>query len=201
MKANPKPWLYGPDWQGQRCEARTRRGTPCKRPARLPVGRCKLHGGASTGPRTKDGLARLTEARTKHGLYTKEKRAEARRFAEEGRQMRGSSRCKPRKAVLGLRTGGSPSMELTAAHRESSGTLAQGPATGLGLAPNTLPVWAVKPWFGISFHCAHISSVYGVLLYPILDGFARHACLGPRTTARAKLTNTNLAQATLKAGT
>ena len=26
---------------------------------------------------------------TKHGLYTKEQRAEARRFAEEGRQMRG----------------------------------------------------------------------------------------------------------------
>ena len=27
-------------------------------------------------------------------------------------------------------------MELTAAHRESGGTLAQGPATGPGLAPN-----------------------------------------------------------------
>jgi len=52
MKANPKPWLYGPNWQGIRCEARTRRGTACQRPARLPVGRCKLHGGASTGPRT-----------------------------------------------------------------------------------------------------------------------------------------------------
>ena len=39
--------------------------------------------------RTKDGLARLTEARTKHGKFTKEKRAEARRFAEQGRQMRG----------------------------------------------------------------------------------------------------------------
>ena len=89
MEANPKPWLYGPNWQGQRCEAKTRRGTLCQRPARLPVGRCKLHGGASTGPRTKDGLARLTEARTKHGKFTKEKRAEARRFAEEGRQMRG----------------------------------------------------------------------------------------------------------------
>jgi hypothetical protein len=65
-------------------------GTLCQRPARLPVGRCKLHGGASTGLlRTKDGLARLTEAKIKHGLYTKEKRAEARRFAEVGRQMRG----------------------------------------------------------------------------------------------------------------
>jgi hypothetical protein len=88
MKANPKPWLYGPNWQGQRCEARTRRGALCQRPARLPVGRCKLHGGASTGPRTKDGLKRLTEARTTHGKFTKEKRAEARRFAEQGRQMR-----------------------------------------------------------------------------------------------------------------
>ena len=87
-------------------------------------------------------------------------------------------------------------MELTAAHRESGGTLAQGPATGPGLAPNTLPVWAVKPWFGISFHGAQLSSVYGVLLYPILDGFARHARLGPRTATQAKLTNANCVAAT-----
>jgi len=53
------------------------------------VGRCKLHGGASTGPRTKDGLVRLVASKTTHGLYTKEKRAAARRFAEQGRQMRG----------------------------------------------------------------------------------------------------------------
>ena len=89
MKANPKPWLYGPNWQGIRCKARTRRGTLCQRPARLPVGRCKLNGGASTGPRTKDGLKRLTEARTTHGKYTKEKREIAKRQAEKGRQMRG----------------------------------------------------------------------------------------------------------------
>ena len=68
MKANPKPWLYGPNWQGIRCEAKTRMGTPCQRPARLPVGRCKLHGGVSTGSRTN---ARLTEARTKNGKFTK----------------------------------------------------------------------------------------------------------------------------------
>ena len=53
------------------------------------MGRCKLHGGASTGPRNKDGLARLTEAKIKHGKFTKEKRAEAKRRAEVGRQMRG----------------------------------------------------------------------------------------------------------------
>ena len=58
---------------------------------------------------------------------------------------------------------------------------------------------SVKPWFRIGFHCAHISSVYGVLLYPILDGFARHAWLGPRTAARAQLTNADWARATLTA--
>ena len=71
--------VRGPNAQGYALSA----------PARLPVGRCKLHGGASTGPRTKDGLARLTEAKIKHGRFTKEKRAAARRFAEQGRQMRG----------------------------------------------------------------------------------------------------------------
>ena len=36
---------------------------------------------------TKDGLARLSEARPKHGKFTKEKRAEAKRRAEQRRQM------------------------------------------------------------------------------------------------------------------
>ena len=99
MKTNPKPWLYGPDWQGQRCEARTRAGTPCQRPARLPVGRCKLHGGASTGPRTEEGRARLTEARTKHGKFTKEKRAEARQRAQVGREIRAELRDIEREAI------------------------------------------------------------------------------------------------------
>ena len=45
--------------------------------------------GLPLAQRTKDGLARLTEAKIKHGKFTKEKRAEARRFAEQGRQMRG----------------------------------------------------------------------------------------------------------------
>ena len=41
-----------------------------------------------TRPKTEDGLARLTEARTTHGKYTKEKRAAAKRRAAVGRQMR-----------------------------------------------------------------------------------------------------------------
>ena len=106
--------------------------------------------------------------------------------------VRGFRGCKPLKASLGLRSAATAAMEPTPAIALGPRTLAQGPATGPGLAPLTLPVWAVKPWFGIGFHCAHISSVYGVLLYPILDGFARHAWLGPRTADRAKPSNPNL---------
>ena len=43
------------------CGARTRRGAPCKCRA-LKNGRCKLHGGASTGARTHEGRQRLADA-------------------------------------------------------------------------------------------------------------------------------------------
>ncbi|MFI5108135.1 MAG: HGGxSTG domain-containing protein [Terriglobales bacterium] len=36
-----------------RCGARTRKGTPCGAPAMRNKQRCRMHGGASTGPRTK----------------------------------------------------------------------------------------------------------------------------------------------------
>jgi hypothetical protein len=81
------PWQFGPDWPGQRCGAKTRKGTPCQRPALKDKTRCRLHGGASTGPRTEKGLARLTAARTTHGKYAKEKRAIAKQRAKVGRQV------------------------------------------------------------------------------------------------------------------
>ena len=37
------------------CGARTRAGTPCKRKDLYLNGRCKLHGGLSTGPTTEEG--------------------------------------------------------------------------------------------------------------------------------------------------
>lgn len=43
--------------KGLSCGARTRAGTPCKRKDIYRSGRCKLHGGLSTGPRTKAGKA------------------------------------------------------------------------------------------------------------------------------------------------
>ena len=49
-------------------------------------GRCRLHGGKSTGPRTPEGLERSRRARLVHGYYTAEAkaaRAEARRTMRE----------------------------------------------------------------------------------------------------------------------
>jgi hypothetical protein len=40
-------------------------------------GRCRMHGGASTGPRTASGLERSRRARQTHGDYSQKARAEA----------------------------------------------------------------------------------------------------------------------------
>ena len=37
---------FGPNWQGVRCLAKTRRGTKCQRAAYKHNGRCALHWGA-----------------------------------------------------------------------------------------------------------------------------------------------------------
>lgn len=46
----------------QRCGARCRDGHPCGAPRSGRGGRCKLHGGRSTGPRTAEGKARALAA-------------------------------------------------------------------------------------------------------------------------------------------
>lgn len=56
-----------------RCAARTRSGCPCRSPA-MRNGRCRMHGGRSTGPKTEAGLARLREALTTHGFYGRDGR-------------------------------------------------------------------------------------------------------------------------------
>lgn len=58
------------------CGARTRAGGTCTTPG-MRNGRCRMHGGASTGPRTPDGLARCTDAATKHGRRNAAARARA----------------------------------------------------------------------------------------------------------------------------
>jgi hypothetical protein len=49
-----------------RCGARTRSGGCCRQPA-MRNGRCRMHGGLSTGPRTTEGLARCRTTRLVHG--------------------------------------------------------------------------------------------------------------------------------------
>jgi len=57
-----------------RCGACTRCGGECRQPA-MKNGRCRLHGGLSTGPRTPEGLARSRHARLIHGGYSAHVRA------------------------------------------------------------------------------------------------------------------------------
>src|SRR5215469_3660052 len=67
--------------QGRRCGAKTRSGRPCRTPA-MTNGRCRMHGGTSTGPRTAEGLQRSKHARWKHGFYSAAAKAERRAFRD-----------------------------------------------------------------------------------------------------------------------
>jgi hypothetical protein len=62
--ATPGDFLAAP-----RCGARTRAGECCRQPA-MKNGRCRMHGGLSTGPRTAEGRARCAAARRTHGFYS-----------------------------------------------------------------------------------------------------------------------------------
>src|SRR5262245_3882908 len=64
--ATPGDFLAAP-----RCGARTRAGDCCRQPA-MRNGRCRMHGGLSTGPRTAEGRARCAAARRTHGFYSGE---------------------------------------------------------------------------------------------------------------------------------
>jgi len=58
--------------RGLTCGAKTRKGTPCKLPADAwgRSGRCKFHGGMSTGPKTEEGRKKSAE----NGKKPKKKR-------------------------------------------------------------------------------------------------------------------------------
>ena len=62
-----------------RCGAKNRRGMPCQCPA-MANGRCRLHGGLSTGPKTAEGIERIQRALTKHGMYSKRARVERQQY-------------------------------------------------------------------------------------------------------------------------
>jgi hypothetical protein len=77
--------------QAPRCGARTRAGCPCRQPA-MANGRCRMHGGLSTGPRTPEGLARSRAARLTHGYRTAELIGLRRRAVHAARRLRSLNR-------------------------------------------------------------------------------------------------------------
>jgi len=76
QKTSNPPWSF---MKAPRCGAKTRKGTPCMSPS-MKNGRCRMHGGKSTGPKTPEGIERIRQAHIKHGRYTKEAIAQRREF-------------------------------------------------------------------------------------------------------------------------
>ena len=70
------------------CRAKIRSGGTCPRAGNPKNGRCHLHGGASTGPKTAEGRARIAAAQFKHGNRSKAASAAQRARAARGRAMR-----------------------------------------------------------------------------------------------------------------
>jgi len=61
----------------RQCQAMSKRTRlQCKAPAIRGKDVCRIHGGLSTGPKTKQGRQRCAEAKTIHGEETRAKRAE-----------------------------------------------------------------------------------------------------------------------------
>ncbi len=54
----PEPPTCPPELRNMRCGAKNRKGQPCANRNIYANGRCKYHGGLSTGPRTLEGKAR-----------------------------------------------------------------------------------------------------------------------------------------------
>ena len=74
MKNANKPHAKPAFLDSPRCGAKTREGKSCQAPA-MKNGRCRMHGGKSTGP------PKGTQNALKHGFYTKTAIAERKRVS------------------------------------------------------------------------------------------------------------------------
>ena len=61
----------------RRCGARTRKGSPCQAPAVSGKKRCRMHGGAAGS-----GAPKGNQNALKHGMFSKEMKAERAQFRE-----------------------------------------------------------------------------------------------------------------------
>jgi hypothetical protein len=78
-----------------RCDARCRDGSPCQAPPvwdrgldRPVNGRCRMHGGLSTGPKTVEGRRRIAESNRARSKGT---RLQSKRGKREGVTQRGNT--------------------------------------------------------------------------------------------------------------
>jgi hypothetical protein len=68
----------------RRCQAKAKHsGIQCQLPAMRSKTVCRVHGGRSTGPKTKEGRLRCAEVKTIHGRETRAIRAERHRALVE----------------------------------------------------------------------------------------------------------------------
>jgi hypothetical protein len=111
-----------------RCGARRRSdGAPCRKAA-MRNGRCDLHGGRSTGPRTAEGLERSRRARWKHGHYSAEAKATRQEARARVRALREPIALAWRSVVVTRRFaathhfGGSPRADIDVAHATPNAT-------------------------------------------------------------------------------
>src|SRR5882672_2559782 len=89
--------LAGDPTSAPRCGAKSRSGEKCHAPAmRNPktgqYTRCRMHGGASTGPLTPEGLEHCRKARWKHGRRSAAAIVERKRRTAAGRQIQAEVR-------------------------------------------------------------------------------------------------------------
>ena len=71
------------------CTAKSKRtGNLCRQPA-MKNGKCRFHGGKSTGAKTAQGKLNRDKAKLKHGFYTREAIAERKMMREALREMSG----------------------------------------------------------------------------------------------------------------
>jgi hypothetical protein len=142
-----------------RCGAKTRAGgCSCRQPA-MRNGRCRFHGGKSTGARTATGRARCARARRTHGFYSAETvalRRAARTLLRRNRDLLAALRARPAGHGV-LRSKSSFSVGARCARPPSSGA-ASTPGTAHPADPQAR---AARPY--MSGSTDGVSAGHGVL--------------------------------------
>ena len=132
-----------------RCGATTRAGRPCRQPA-MPNGRCRFHGGRSTGPRTAAGLQRSRTTRLSHGFRTAEIINLRRAAAHMGRNLKVLTR-----VVRSTRTQDPPQRTQRSQSERDFGASAPSPASnGSSARPSAAPDVIPIKMQGVDRHAA-----------------------------------------------